>query len=104
MRYAAAHHTAIGLYIYKSLESYSSEDAIISVKHSVIILFKVFFDALDGQEVLFPVVMPREIWEQSGRYTSIGSEMVRFKDRADRDMLLGMTPLDLASSRNLVCN
>ncbi len=48
-------------------------------------------DALDGQEVLFPVVMPREIWEQSGRYTSIGSEMVRFKDRADRDMLLGMT-------------
>lgn len=48
-------------------------------------------DALDGQEVLFPVVMPREIWETSGRYNSIGSEMVRFKDRADRDMLLGMT-------------
>lgn len=48
-------------------------------------------DALDGQEVLFPVVMPREIWEKSGRYNSIGSEMVRFKDRADRDMLLGMT-------------
>lgn len=48
-------------------------------------------DALDGQEVLFPVVMPREIWEASGRYSSIGSEMVRFKDRADRDMLLGMT-------------
>ncbi len=48
-------------------------------------------DALDGQEVLFPVVMPREIWEKSGRYSSIGSEMVRFKDRADRDMLLGMT-------------
>ena len=48
-------------------------------------------DALDGQEVLFPVVMPREIWDKSGRYSSIGSEMVRFKDRADRDMLLGMT-------------
>ena len=48
-------------------------------------------DANDGQEVLFPVVMPRELWEQSGRYTSIGSEMVRFKDRANHDMLLGMT-------------
>lgn len=48
-------------------------------------------DALEGQEVLFPVVMPRELWETSGRYTSIGSEMVRFKDRNDRDMLLGMT-------------
>ena len=37
-------------------------------------------DKNDGQEVLFPVVMPREIWDLSGRYTSIGSEMVRFKD------------------------
>jgi len=48
-------------------------------------------DACDGQEVLFPVVMPRELWETSGRYTSIGSEMVRFKDRSNHDMLLGMT-------------
>ncbi len=48
-------------------------------------------DALDGQEVLFPVVMPRELWDSSGRYESIGSEMVRFKDRNDHDMLLGMT-------------
>ena len=48
-------------------------------------------DALDGQEVLFPVVMPKELWESSGRYSSIGSEMVRFKDRNNRDMLLGMT-------------
>lgn len=46
---------------------------------------------IDGQEVLFPVVMPREMWDESGRYTSIGSEMVRFKDRAGHDMLLGMT-------------
>ncbi len=46
---------------------------------------------IDGQEVLFPVVMPREMWDESGRYTSIGQEMVRFKDRAGHDMLLGMT-------------
>ncbi|MDR2634413.1 MAG: proline--tRNA ligase [Clostridiales bacterium] len=45
----------------------------------------------DGQEVKFPVAMPRELWELSGRYQSIGSEMIRFKDRADRDMVLGMT-------------
>ncbi len=48
-------------------------------------------DKVDGQEVLFPVVMPKELWETSGRYNSIGNEMVRFKDRSDRDMLLGMT-------------
>ena len=46
---------------------------------------------IDGQEVKFPVVMPRELWELSGRYYSIGSEMVRFKDRGGKDMLLGMT-------------
>lgn len=46
---------------------------------------------LGGQEVLFPVVMPRELWDMSGRYSSIKDEMVRFKDRTGHDMLLGMT-------------
>ncbi len=46
---------------------------------------------IDGQEVLMPVVMPKELWEKSGRYYSIGQEMVRFKDRNEHDMLLGMT-------------
>lgn len=46
---------------------------------------------LYGQEVKFPVVMPKELWDESGRYTSIGSEMVRFEDRAHHKMLLGMT-------------
>ena len=45
----------------------------------------------DGQEVKFPVVMPKELWDLSGRYSSIGSEMVRFVDRANHPMLLGMT-------------
>ena len=48
-------------------------------------------DAIDGQEVMFPVVMPKELWAESGRYYSIGDEMVRFKDRTNRDMVLGMT-------------
>ncbi len=48
-------------------------------------------DALDGQEVKFPVVMPKELWDMSGRYSSIGSEMARFIDRTNRQMLLGMT-------------
>ncbi len=48
-------------------------------------------DNLDGQEVKFPVVMPKELWDMSGRYSSIGSEMARFTDRTNRQMLLGMT-------------
>ncbi len=48
-------------------------------------------DAIDGQEVLFPVVMSSGIWEESGRYESIGAEMLRFTDRNGAKMLLGMT-------------
>lgn len=48
-------------------------------------------DAIEGQEVLFPVVMPAELWEESGRYESIGSELVRFQDRNKAKMVLGMT-------------
>lgn len=48
-------------------------------------------DAIGGQEVLFPVVMPRELWDLSGRYSSIQDELLRFKDRTGHDMLLGMT-------------
>ncbi len=46
---------------------------------------------LGGQEVLFPVVMPRELWEMSGRYRTIQEELLRFKDRNGHDMVLGMT-------------
>ena len=48
-------------------------------------------DRIDGEEVLFPVVMPASLWEQSGRFTSVGSELVRFKDRGGNNMILGMT-------------
>ena len=48
-------------------------------------------DKIDGQEVMFPVVMPATLWRKSGRYESIGSEMARFTDRNNNDMVLGMT-------------
>lgn len=48
-------------------------------------------DAIDGQEVQFPVVMPASIWQESGRYDSIGKEMARFHDRSGSPLVLGMT-------------
>ncbi|MGI6593846.1 MAG: proline--tRNA ligase [Christensenellales bacterium] len=48
-------------------------------------------DLIDGQECLFPVVLPRDLLDESGRYESIGLELVRFKDRNNRDNVLGMT-------------
>ena len=48
-------------------------------------------DAIDGQEVLFPVALPGSLWEESGRFESVGDELLRFKDRNDSQMVLGMT-------------
>lgn len=48
-------------------------------------------DRLDGQEVLFPVAMPATLWEESGRYESVGKELLRFSDRTGTKMVLGMT-------------
>lgn len=48
-------------------------------------------DAIDGQEVQFPVVMPASLWQESGRYESIGKEMARFNDRSGSPLVLGMT-------------
>ena len=48
-------------------------------------------DAIDGQEVLFPVVLPADLWDESGRYESVGSELLRFTDRNKARMVLAMT-------------
>jgi prolyl-tRNA synthetase len=48
-------------------------------------------DAIGGQEMEMPVVHPAELWKESGRYAKIGPELVRFKDRGERDMVLAMT-------------
>ena len=48
-------------------------------------------DAIGGQEMEMPVVHPADLWRESGRYAKIGPEMVRFKDRSGRDMVLAMT-------------
>ncbi|MBU2648814.1 proline--tRNA ligase [bacterium] len=48
-------------------------------------------DRVDGQEILMPLVLPAELWEESGRYQSVGSELLRFQDRNEKQMVLGMT-------------
>lgn len=48
-------------------------------------------DALEGQEVRFPLVLPASLWEQSGRFDSVGQELVRLTDRGGSPLVLGMT-------------
>jgi len=44
-----------------------------------------------GQEFFLPALLPREPWEQSGRWTGMGDNMFRLKDRKGADLCLGMT-------------
>ena len=48
-------------------------------------------NAIGGQEITMPVVHPADIWKETGRWYEIGSEMGRFHDKNDRDMVLAMT-------------
>ena len=48
-------------------------------------------NTIGGQEVLMPVVLPAELWKESGRYDSVGQELLRFKDRNEKEMILAMT-------------
>lgn len=46
---------------------------------------------IDAQEILMPLVATKKLWDMSGRYDSVGSELLRFKDRNNAEMVLSMT-------------
>ncbi len=48
-------------------------------------------DRAGAVEMLMPTIQSAELWRESGRYEAYGKEMLRIKDRADRDMLFGPT-------------
>src|SRR3954469_23390683 len=48
-------------------------------------------DAIGGQEMLMPVLLPAELWQRSGRYESVGAELFRLRDRRDAPLVLAMT-------------
>jgi len=48
-------------------------------------------DHAGAQELLLPVASPAELWQESGRWDVYGKELVRFKDRNERDFCLGPT-------------
>jgi prolyl-tRNA synthetase len=48
-------------------------------------------DRAGAQEILMPTIQPADLWRQSGRYDAYGPEMLRLKDRHEREMLFGPT-------------
>ena len=55
-------------------------------------------DNAGAQELLMPFVQPKELWEESGRWDVYGRELMRLKDRHDREMCLGPTNEEIITS------
>ena len=55
-------------------------------------------DNAGAQELLMPFLQPKELWEESGRWEVYGRELMRLKDRHDRDMCLGPTHEEIITS------
>jgi prolyl-tRNA synthetase len=61
------------------------------VSKKIMDIFRYEMDALGCQEMLMPIINPAEIWKETGRWQSVGPELVRWQDRNQRDMALAMT-------------
>ncbi len=70
---------------------YSQFTPLKRICHKIENIIREEMDAIDGQEVLFPVALPASLWDESGRYQSVGNELLRFSDRNGTKMILGMT-------------
>jgi prolyl-tRNA synthetase len=74
---------AAGLYIYLPLG--------LMVTRRIHRILREEMTAIGAQEIALPALHPAEIWQETGRWSEIGDEMFRLKDRTGRDMCLGMT-------------
>jgi prolyl-tRNA synthetase len=74
---------AAGLYIYLPLG--------LMITRRIHRILREEMDAIGAQEIALPALHPAEIWQETGRWSEIGDEMFRLKDRTGRDMCLGMT-------------
>ena len=63
----------------------------IRVLHKVIQIIREEMTRAGALEVLLPALQPAGIWKQSGRYTQMGAEMIRFRSRHGKEMVLGPT-------------
>ncbi len=74
---------AAGIYVYLPLGQ--------RVIDKVNAIIREEMNRIGGQEITMPLLHPAELWQQTGRWTTIGDEMFRLHDRGKREMCLGMT-------------
>jgi prolyl-tRNA synthetase len=55
-------------------------------------------DAINAQEIFLPALHPAEVWQESGRWDTMGENLFRLRDRYQRDLCLGMTHEEIVTS------
>ncbi|USO01401.1 MAG: proline--tRNA ligase [Alphaproteobacteria bacterium] len=83
LRSGMIHQTTSGIYSWLPLGQ--------SVLANVSRIIKEEMDNAGAQHISMPTIQPAFLWEKSGRYDAYGKEMLRMRDRHDRDMLYGPT-------------
>lgn len=83
LRAGMARKLASGLYSYLPLG--------LRVINKIAAIVREEMNAAGFQELLLPMVQPGDLWQESGRWTHYGKELLRFKDRNGRDYCLGPT-------------
>ncbi|SDH93625.1 proline--tRNA ligase [Alteribacillus bidgolensis] len=90
LRAGLIRQTASGIYSYLPLGR--------KVLRKVEQIIREEMDAAGGQELLMPAIQPAELWEESGRLDDYGPELMRLKDRHERDFVLGATHEEVITS------
>lgn len=83
LRAGLIHKVAMGIYSYMPLGWRTMKKIMNIIREEM--------DAKGGQELAMPIVQPAEMWRESGRWDIYGKELMRMKDRHDRDFLLAPT-------------
>ena len=83
MRAGYIRKLASGVYTYLSL--------CVRVMRKIEKIVREEMNAAGAHELLLPIVMPAELWQESGRWDFYGKELLRFKDRHNRDFCMGPT-------------
>ena len=78
--------------------SYSLLPPAMRVRAKIMEIIRQEINAIGGQEFLLPALHPAELWQKSGRWTSVGHEMFRLKDRKEADLVLGFTHEEVFST------
>ena len=70
---------------------YSLLTPAVKIKRKIEHIIRDEMEKLGGQEISMPVVIPSSLWKSSGRFNTVGKELLRFKDRNEKVMVLSMT-------------